>query len=202
MSAGHDGKAHDALLCVLTGKLVSDVKRPCAIRHRIHQRVEEEWGGCSPTISSLRWLARAIANHRCGGQTKWKAYDILGVEQMPRFPSRLGNTARELSARGCSEQGLRQRSGLARFNRRALCMAAAGLELQVMEQMGFPTYFLGGLGLHAANARESKASRWARAWLGGRPPWWLTPGMHGAGIRCEHGLLSSASSTRSAQSNA
>jgi len=29
------------------------------------------------------WLARAIAKHRCGGRTKWKAYDIARRQQMP-----------------------------------------------------------------------------------------------------------------------
>jgi DNA polymerase-3 subunit alpha len=86
-------------------------------------------------------VAEAIAN-TARVAAAVEDYDILGRYQMPRFPIPEGHTAVSyLSA--VAEEGLRQRLGLpagASFD--PLYGERLAFELQVMEQMGFPTYFL------------------------------------------------------------
>jgi DNA polymerase III subunit alpha len=86
-------------------------------------------------------IERAVANTARVAE-KVEDYDILGRYQMPRFPIPDGHTPVSY-LREVSEQGLRVRLGLAEG---AAFDATYGerldFELQVMEQMGFPTYFL------------------------------------------------------------
>jgi len=86
-------------------------------------------------------IERAVANTARVAE-KVEDYDILGRYQMPRFPIPEGFTAPSY-LRHVSEQGLRRRLGLAAgeaFD--ATYGERLDFELQVMEQMGFPTYFL------------------------------------------------------------
>jgi DNA polymerase-3 subunit alpha len=139
LSSG-DVEAHDALLCILTGKLISDEKR---LRYTGTEfiRSEAEMGRLFADHLEPEVIERAIANTGRVAD-KVEAYDILGRYQMPRFPIPQGHTAVSY-LREVAEQGLVQRLG---------CADAAAFppeygerlafELQVMEQMGFPTYFL------------------------------------------------------------
>ena len=138
--SANDVEAHDALLCVLTGKLISDEKR---LRYTGTEYIKGEaemlslFGDHLPT----EVVERAIAN-TAKVADKVEAYDILGRYQMPRFPIPAGHTAVSYLTE-VAEQGLRQRLRLE-------CGAGfephygdrLAFELQVMEQMGFPTYFL------------------------------------------------------------
>jgi len=136
----HDVEAHDALLCVLTGKLVSDEKR---LRYTGTEYIksEEEMGRLFADHLEPEVVARAIANTVVVAE-KVEAYDILGRQQMPRFPIPAGHTAVSY-LREVSEQGLRQRQGLQETDPfEPLYGERLAFELQVMEQMGFPTYFL------------------------------------------------------------
>jgi len=82
-------KAHDALLCVLTRpKLVSDVQRLRYTGHRIHQS-EEEMGGCSPTISSLRWWPGRSLNTVVVARQSGRPTTSSGVSRCPASRSRL-----------------------------------------------------------------------------------------------------------------
>lgn len=135
-----DVEAHDALLCVLTGKLVTDEKR---LRYTGTEYIksEAEMGLLFADHLDAAVVARAIANTAAVAD-KVEAYDILGRQQMPRFPIPTGHTAVSY-LREVSEQGLRQRLGLSGADPfEPVYGERLAFELQVMEQMGFPTYFL------------------------------------------------------------
>ena len=139
LSSG-DVEAHDALLCVLTGKLITDEKR---LRYTGTEYIksEQEMGRLFADHLEPGVIAAAIANTVKVAE-KVEDYDILGRYQMPRFPIPEGHTAVSyLSA--VADGGLRDRLGLGEateipeeYGERLQ------FELQVMEQMGFPTYFL------------------------------------------------------------
>jgi DNA polymerase-3 subunit alpha len=135
-----DVEAHDALLCILTGKLISDEKR---LRYTGTEfiRSEAEMGRLFVDHLEPEQIQRAIANTGLVAD-KVEDYDILGRYQMPRFPIPQGHTAVSF-LREVAEQGLCQRLHLEgpsdfppEYGERL------AFELQVMEQMGFPTYFL------------------------------------------------------------
>jgi DNA polymerase-3 subunit alpha len=135
-----DVESHDALLCILTGKLVSDEKR---LRYTGTEYIksEEQMGRLFADHLEPDVVTRAIANTALVAE-KVEAYDILGRQQMPRFPIPEGHTAVSYLSE-VAEQGLRQRLGLGQAE--AIDPTYADrlqFELQVMEQMGFPTYFL------------------------------------------------------------
>lgn len=138
--SANDVEAHDALLCVLTGKLISDVKR---LRYTGTEYIKGEAEMLSLFNDHLpaELIERAVANTAKVAE-KVEAYDILGRYQMPRFPIPAGHTAVSYLTE-VAEQGLRQRLRLTddvsfepQYGDRL------AFELQVMEQMGFPTYFL------------------------------------------------------------
>ena len=138
--SANDVEAHDALLCVLTGKLISDEKR---LRYTGTEYIKGEaemlalFGDHLPQ----EVIARAVANTARVAE-KVEAYDILGRYQMPRFPIPEGHTPVSYLTE-VTELGLRDRLHLdsavpfePEYGERL------AFELQVMEQMGFPTYFL------------------------------------------------------------
>ncbi|MEN9542086.1 MAG: hypothetical protein RLZZ459_2177, partial [Cyanobacteriota bacterium] len=136
----NDAEAHDALLCILTGKLVTDEKR---LRYTGTEYIkgEQEMLGLFADHLEPEVVAEAVANTALVAE-KVEDYDILGRYQMPRFPIPEGHTPVSY-LREVSEQGLRARLHLGEsdpftpeYGERL------SFELQVMEQMGFPTYFL------------------------------------------------------------
>ncbi|MEB3265988.1 MAG: DNA polymerase III subunit alpha [Cyanobacteriota bacterium] len=135
-----DVEAHDALLCVLTGKLITDEKR---LRYTGTEYIksEQEMGRLFADHLPPEVIAEAIANTGRVAD-KVEDYDILGRYQMPRFPIPDGHTAVTYLCE-VAEAGLRSRLKIepgvpfdAQYGDRL------AFELQVMEQMGFPTYFL------------------------------------------------------------
>ncbi len=135
-----DVEAHDALLCVLTGKLISDQKR---LRYTGTEyiRSEAEMLALFQDHLPREVIAEAVANTARVAE-KVEDYDILGRYQMPRFPLPEGHTAVSYLSE-VAGQGLRDRLRLGmdepvdpQYGERL------AFELQVMEQMGFPTYFL------------------------------------------------------------
>ncbi|NDD44793.1 MAG: DNA polymerase III subunit alpha, partial [Synechococcaceae bacterium WB9_4xB_025] len=136
----NDVEAHDALLCVLTGKLISDEKR---LRYTGTEyiRSEEEMGRLFADHLEPDVVQEAIATTARVAE-KVEDYDILGRYQMPRFPIPDGHTPVSYLQQ-VSEQGLRHRLGLddsAAID--PLYGERLTYELGIMEQMGFPTYFL------------------------------------------------------------
>ena len=135
-----DVEAHDALLCVLTGKLITDEKR---LRYTgteyIKSRQEMErlfMDHLDPEI-----VKQALDN-TVKIADKVENYDILGRSQLPEFPIPEGHTASSY-LQEVSEAGLRWRLELApQDSIDSLYGERLQFELKVMEQMGFPTYFL------------------------------------------------------------
>ena len=135
-----DVEAHDALLCVLTGKLISDEKR---LRYTGTEyiKTEEEMGRLFADHLEPDVVQAAIAN-TVRVADKVEDYDILGHYQMPRFPIPEGHTA-VTYLREVTERGLRDRLELGATDSIDPVYAdRMNTELQIMEQMGFPTYFL------------------------------------------------------------
>ena len=135
-----DVEAHDALLCVLTGKLISDEKR---LRYTGTEyiKTEEEMGRLFADHLEPEVVQAAIAN-TARVADKVEDYDILGHYQMPRFPIPEGHTA-VTYLREVTERGLRDRLELGANDPIGPVYAdRMNTELQIMEQMGFPTYFL------------------------------------------------------------
>ncbi len=136
----NDVEAHDALLCILTGKLISDEKR---LRYTGTEYIksEEEMSELFSDHVEKEVVQEAILN-TVRVANKVENYDILGGQQMPRFPVPNGYTAisylKEVSESGLRTQ-LRIQSGdpIPESYEERL-----SYELEVMNQMGFPTYFL------------------------------------------------------------
>jgi len=139
LSSG-DVEAHDALLCVLTGKLINDEKR---LRYTGTEYIknEEEMLALFKDHLEPEQIAAAVANTVAVAE-KVEDYDILGRYQMPCFPIPEGQTSVSfLTAE--ADRGLRALLGL--DTNAALDPEYAerlSYELEVIEQMGFPTYFL------------------------------------------------------------
>ena len=136
----NDVEAHDALLCVLTGKLISDEKR---LRYTgtEYLKSEEEMGHLFADHLEPEVVQEAIAN-TVAVADKVEDYDILGRYQMPRFPIPDGHTS-VTYLREVTEQGLRDRLGLTAADTiEEVYAERMAHELKIMEQMGFPTYFL------------------------------------------------------------
>ncbi len=139
LSSG-DVEAHDALLCVLTGKLITDEKR---LRYTGTEYIKskEEMDRLFADHLEPEVIEAAIANTVRVAE-KVEEYDILGRYQMPRFPIPEGHTAVTYLTE-VSEQGLCRRLDLSEASQiPADYDERLRFELQVMEQMGFPTYFL------------------------------------------------------------
>ena len=135
-----DVEAHDALLCVLTGKLICDEKR---LRYTGTEYIKSEAEMARLFADHLEpeVIATAIANTALVAE-KVEDYDILGRYQMPRFPIPEGYSPLSYLTE-VTEQGLRQRLGLTEAEAFGVEYGdRLVFELQVMEQMGFPTYFL------------------------------------------------------------
>ena len=139
LSSG-DVEAHDALLCVLTGKLISDEKR---LRYTgtEYLKSQAEMERLFADHLENETISRAIENTGKVAE-KVEDYDILGRYQMPRFPVPEGHTSVSY-LQEVAMAGLRDRLKLKPneepdeiYTDRLL------FELGVMEEMGFPTYFL------------------------------------------------------------
>ncbi|MBF2028457.1 MAG: DNA polymerase III subunit alpha [Oscillatoriales cyanobacterium C42_A2020_001] len=136
----YDVEAHDALLCIQTGKLITEDKR---LRYTGTEYLK--------SADEMRFLFRdhltedvveaAIAN-TLEVASKIETYDILGEPRIPDYPVPDGYTAATYLEE-IAREGLVQR-------RRCNSLEEVGqdyrdrleYELQMMMQMGFATYFL------------------------------------------------------------
>jgi DNA polymerase III subunit alpha len=136
----NDVEAHDALLCVLTGKLITDQKR---LRYTGTEYIKSRDEMARLFVDHLDSdvIEEALDNTlRVAGAVE--DYDILGHQQLPDFPLPEGQTPISHLTQ-VSEQGLRQRLDLSETEAMdPLYAERLHYELGVMEQMGFPTYFL------------------------------------------------------------
>ncbi len=136
----NDVEAHDALLCVLTGKLITDEKR---LRYTGTEYIksEEEMNRLYADHLEPSTVHQAI-NNTVEVASKVEDYDILGTYKMPRFPIPKGYTPISY-LREVSEDGLKKRFkqvGLENIDEEYIIRLS--YEIDVIEQMGFPTYFL------------------------------------------------------------
>jgi DNA polymerase-3 subunit alpha len=136
----YDVEAHDALLCIQTGKLIEEDKR---MRYSGTEYLK--------SADEMRQLFRdhlpddliqeAIANTLEVAE-KIKLYEIMGEPRIPDYPVPSGHTAdtylEELSWAGLLERlKCRSRSEIS-----AVYKQRMEYELKMLQQMGFSTYFL------------------------------------------------------------
>jgi len=136
----NDVEAHDALLCVLTGKLITDEKR---LRYTGTEYIKsrEEMARLFVDHLDPEVIEEALDNTLRVAEAV-EDYDILGHQQLPDFPLPEGQTPIDHLTQ-VSEEGLRRRLELsAQGTIDPVYAERLNYELGVMEQMGFPTYFL------------------------------------------------------------
>ncbi|HEY9616549.1 MAG TPA: DNA polymerase III subunit alpha [Microcoleaceae cyanobacterium] len=135
-----DVEAHDALLCIQTGKLISEEKRlrysgteylksademRCLFRDHLTEDVIEQ----------------AIAN-TIKVADKISSYDILGEPRIPDYPVPEGYTA-DAYMEKVAREGLAQRRNCKSLEEvEPEYQERLEYELKMMQQMGFSTYFL------------------------------------------------------------
>jgi len=136
----YDVEAHDALLCIQTGKLITEDKRlrysgteylksademRLLFRDHLPPEVVEQ------AIATTLEVAEKIAT-----------YDILGEPRIPDYPIPAGHTA-VTYMRQVATDGLIQRRQVSTFEEiDETYRDRLEYELNMMEQMGFATYFL------------------------------------------------------------
>ena len=136
----NDVESHDALLCVLTGKLVSEEKR---LRYTGTEYIKskEEMSKLFVDHIDDEIVNNAIEN-TVKVANKIEDYSILGAYQMPRFPIPEGINALDYLNK-VSISGLLERFDVKSINDLDKeYLDRLDYEINVIEQMGFPTYFL------------------------------------------------------------
>ena len=135
-----DVEAHDALLCIQTGKLVTEDKR---LRY-----------SGTEYLKSAEEMRRLFRDHLTQDvideavvttlevAEKIEEYDILGNPQIPNFPVPEGHTGETYMAK-VSRDGLLERLELDSYDDASQeYKDRLEYEIQMMHQMGFATYFL------------------------------------------------------------
>lgn len=138
--AQDDFDAHETRVCIHQGRVLADSRRPREYSDQQYLRTPEEM------VALFEDIPEAIANtveiaKRCN-------FDIeLGVNHLPNFPLPAGEDLQHYF-RQQSQDGLAQRLGLlktkAKFGEEQARVYQQRLEFElgVIEQMGFPGYFL------------------------------------------------------------
>jgi DNA polymerase-3 subunit alpha len=136
----YDVEAHDALLCIQTGKLITEDKR---LRYSGTEYLK--------SADEMRLLFRdhlpdevieeAIANTLSVAE-KIESYDILGEPRIPDYPIPEGMTADQYMAEVAWEGLLKRHKCSSRDEIKPEYRDRLEYELQMMQQMGFATYFL------------------------------------------------------------
>ena len=139
-----DVEAHDTLLCILTGKVVTDEKR---LRYTGTEYLKspEEMACLFQDHLEPEVIDRALVNTLAVAD-KVEAYDILGKCRMPDFPSLPKQTTPINHLRDVSRDGLQERLQQPDWNtitsEYSIYAERLERELEIIERMGFPTYFL------------------------------------------------------------
>ena len=135
-----DVEAHDALLCIQTGKLVTEDKR---LRYSGTEYLKsaEEMRRLFRDHLPQDVIDEAVANTLEVAE-KIEEYDILGNPQIPNFPVPEGHNGETYMAK-VSRDGLIDRLNLTSYDEAPPeYQARLEYEIQMMHQMGFATYFL------------------------------------------------------------
>jgi DNA polymerase III subunit alpha len=125
-----DTRAHDALLCINTGKLLSDTGRMRYREREFHMRTAEEM------LQRFSDVPEAVSNtalvaERCNLSLSFKE------RHAPVFPTPPGETAESMLRRLCEEGLLRRYGKVEKVHRDRL-----EHELKIIEGKGFSSYFL------------------------------------------------------------
>ncbi|AGY59347.1 DNA polymerase III subunit alpha [Gloeobacter kilaueensis] len=133
-----DVDAHDALLCIQTGKLVSEENRMRYTGTEFLKSAEQMASMFRDHLSD-EVIAEALANTLEIAE-KVERYDreLLGDARLPQFPIPRGHTA-ESYLEQVSWEGMRERFG---SQIDPVYRDRLKYELGIIEQMGFATYFL------------------------------------------------------------
>ncbi len=136
----YDVEAHDALLCIQTGKLITEDKR---LRYTGTEYLKsaEEMRRLFRDHLTEDVVEEAIAN-TLEVAAKIEDYDILGEPRIPDYPVPDGYTAATYMAE-IARAGLVKRRGCQSLDEvEPEYRERLEYELQMMQQMGFATYFL------------------------------------------------------------
>jgi DNA polymerase-3 subunit alpha len=136
----HDVEAHDALLCIQTGKLITEV-------NRLHYSGTEYLKSADEMKLLFRdhlpddVIAEAI-NNTVEVAAKVKSYDIMSDPRAAEYPVPKGHTA-DTYLEAVTWQGLMERFQTEHHSDIPdNYQQRIHYELQIMQQMGFSTYFL------------------------------------------------------------
>jgi len=135
-----DVGAHDALLCVLTGKLISDQKR---LRYTGTEYIkgEDEMLCLFRDHIDIETIKETIEN-TTEVANKVEIYDLFGEYRMPKYPLLEDKKAIEF-LRDISEEGLMKRLCKNSFDEISDdYKKRLSSELKIIDDMGFPDYFL------------------------------------------------------------
>ncbi|MBF2072235.1 MAG: DNA polymerase III subunit alpha [Synechococcales cyanobacterium C42_A2020_086] len=135
-----DVEAHDALLCIQTGKLISEEKR---LRYSGTEYLKsaEEMGYLFRDHLTEDVIQEAISNTLAVAD-KVEEYQILGEPRIPDYPVPEGYTV-STYLEEVARQGLVERFNCQSYNEIAPhYQERLDYELQMMHQMGFDAYFL------------------------------------------------------------
>ena len=135
-----DVGAHDALLCVLTGKLISDQKR---LRYTGTEYIkgEEEMLNLFRDHIDIDTIREAI-NNTTEIANKVEIFELFGEYRMPKYPLLENKKAIDF-LKEVSEDGLKKRLFKNSFQEISdEYKKRLNTELKIIEDMGFPDYFL------------------------------------------------------------
>ncbi len=136
----HDVEAHDALLCIQTGKLITELKRLRYSGAEYLKSVDEMKLLFRDHLSD-DVIAEAISN-TVEVAAKIKSYDIMSDPRAAEYPVPAGHTA-DTYLESVTWQGLLERFKTEhRSDIPDSYQQRMHYELQIMQQMGFATYFL------------------------------------------------------------
>lgn len=142
--SNQDVEAHDTLLCVLTGKMVTDEKR---LRYTGTEYLKspEEMDCLFQDHLEPEMIEQALANTLAVAE-KVEDYNILGKCRMPDFPGLPEQTTPINHLRHVSRDGLQERLQQPNWetvvSKHSTYAERLERELEIIERMGFPTYFL------------------------------------------------------------
>ncbi len=136
----YDVEAHDALLCIQTGKLLSEDKR-MRYSGTEYLKSAQEMARLFRDHLPDEVIKEAIAN-TLEVADKVKHYDIMGEPRLPDYPVPKGHTA-DTYLEEVAWEGLVQRAKCrSRSEIDSVYKERLEYELKMMQQMGFSTYFL------------------------------------------------------------
>ncbi|MBD2129141.1 DNA polymerase III subunit alpha [Microcoleus sp. ZQ-A2] len=135
----YDVEAHDALLCIQTGKLISEDKR-MRYSGTEYLKSTDEMAKLFRDHLPDEVIQEAIAN-TLEVADKIKPYDIMGEPRIPDYPVPKGHTA-DTYIEELAWDGLLQRLKCRRSDINPVYKQRLEYELKMLQQMGFSTYFL------------------------------------------------------------